>query len=163
MRWVTHQTVGVLAALACGLENPAIAAAWPGSVLPDIIDQQRARLRRNTQKRFNQIHRGASHWFGWYVLLLLGGLVVPLTPLARQITVGLALGALSHILLDMLTPSGIPLHPFSRQRKLSLKLCKTGGWGERIFLALALVAFWIFSGDYLALFISRLSLWVNAL
>ena len=39
----------------------------------------------------------------------------------------------------MLTPSGIPLHPFSRKNKLSFRVCSTGSVGEYVFLGVMLV------------------------
>ena len=60
---------------------------------------------------------------------------------------GLALGGLSHVVLDMLTVQGVPLLPFSRKNRFSLKLCKTGGVGEYVFLACMLAATWLFLRD----------------
>ena len=67
-----------------------------------------------------------------------------LSALAGPPALGLAIGGLSHVVLDMLTPQGIPLLPFTRRGRVSLKLCRTGGLGEWIFLAamLAGLAFW---------------------
>ena len=48
-------------------------------------------------------------------------------------------GGISHVVLDMLTPSGIPLHPFSRKNKLSFRVCSTGSVGEYVFLGVMLV------------------------
>lgn len=49
--------------------------------------------------------------------------------------------------LDMLTPSGVPLTPFSRQNKISLKLCSTGSLGEYCFLACVVGLTWLFYQD----------------
>ena len=64
--------------------------------------------------------------------------------LGRDALLGLGFGGLSHVLLDMLTPSGVPLTPFSRQNKLSFKLCSTGSLGEYCFLACVTGATWLF-------------------
>lgn len=147
MKWITHQTVAVAAAIALGMHPAAVGTALAGAVLPDVIDQRVSRMSRNPQRRFNQIHRGASHWFGWYAALLAGALILPLPPLQAALGAGLGFGALSHVALDMLTPSGVPLHPFSRKNKFSLKLCSTGSLGEYIFLAASLGAFYLLAGE----------------
>ena len=119
MKWITHQTAGVGAALALHLPLEGVVAACLGAILPDKLDQAIAKRSRNPQRTFNQIHRGTTHWFGWWVAILLV--------------------AVSHVVLDMLTPSGIPLHPFSRKNKLSFKVCSTGSVGEYVFLGVMLV------------------------
>ena len=47
----------------------------------------------------------------------------------------------------LLTPSGVPLTPFSRQNKISLKLCSTGSLGEYCFLACVVGLTWLFYQD----------------
>ncbi len=147
MKWFTHQTVAVAAAVALGMTPAAVGGALAGAVLPDVIDQRVARMSRNPQRRFNQIHRGASHWFGWYAALLAGALAAPLPPIQAALAAGVGFGALNHVILDMLTPSGVPLTPFSRKNKLSLKLCSTGSLGEYVFLAASLGTFYLLAGD----------------
>lgn len=175
MKWFTHQSIAVGAALVLNLSPAGLAGVVLGSVLPDMVDQRLARLTPNPQKTFNRIHRGASHWFGWYVALLLVGfacqtfwpqlLQLPrdlITTLhlprgtaafastqAAALLAGVGFGALMHVLLDMLTPSGVPLHPFSRQNKLSLKVCSTGSLGEYLFLAAGLAVIAVFGHERL--------------
>ena len=67
--------------------------------------------------------------------------------LLRPVCVGLAVGGLSHVILDMLTPQGVPFLPFSRKNRFSLKLCKTGGIGEYLFLAAMLAGMAFFLRD----------------
>lgn len=140
MKWITHQTGAVLAASALGLPLPAIAAALCGAVWPDMVDQHLSKMagnsRKSRQKAFNRLHRGASHWFGWYAALLVAICAYSLPVLARELALGFALGALSHVILDMLTPQGIPLLPFSRKGKLAAPLCVTGHWSEFFFLTI---------------------------
>lgn len=139
MKWITHQAGAAIGAAALGLPAAAIALSVAGAVWPDILDQRVSRLagssRKDRQKMFNRIHRGASHWFGWYAGLLLVISACPLPAAARDCAVGFALGAMSHVILDMLTPQGIPLLPFSRKGKLAAPLCITGHWSEYLFLA----------------------------
>lgn len=139
MKWITHQTGAILGACALGLSMPAIAAAFCGAIWPDMMDQRLSKMagksRKARQTAFNRLHRGASHWAGWYAALLLAICAYSLPPLARDLALGFALGALSHVALDMLTPQGIPLLPFSRKGKLAAPLCVTGHWSEYLFLA----------------------------
>lgn len=147
MKWITHQTGAVLGALALGMPWPGIVAAGAGAVFPDVIDQKVSKLggsRAARQKIFNKIHRGPSHWLGWWLALFLLALAWPLPALARDAAAGFALGAISHVALDMLTPQGVPLYPFSRKGKLAVPICSTGKAGEYVFLLLMLACgvFW---------------------
>ena len=150
MRWVTHQVAAVAAALIIHLPPAGIAAAFVGGVLPDVFDQKIAGLSRDRQRAFNRVHRGVTHWFGlWLGVLALSLVAPPGLPaewfaLWRPVCFGLALGGLSHVVLDMLTPQGVPLLPFSRRNRFSLRLCRTGGLGEYIFLAAMLVGMGLF-------------------
>lgn len=149
MKWITHQTAAVGAALALHLPVAGIAAACLGAVLPDMLDQRLAGLAptpRGRQRAFNRIHRGTTHWFGWWLALFLTAVLLHLPPLARAVLTGLGFGGLSHVVLDMLTPQGVPLRPFSRQGRFSLKLCATGSVGEYCFLAAMALAIWFFEG-----------------
>ena len=58
MKWITHQTAGVGAALALHLPLEGVVAACLGAILPDKLDQAIAKRSRNPQRTFNQIHRG---------------------------------------------------------------------------------------------------------
>lgn len=138
MKWITHQTGALAAGLAFSLPTPGIIAALVGAVTPDIIDQsisKSAPTRKEKQKLFNKIHRGDSHWFGWWLAFFIICLTfLPFAPV-RDIAAGFLFGALSHVFLDMLTPAGIPVLPFSRKKKLALPLCITGQPTEYVFLA----------------------------
>ena len=139
MKWITHQTAGVGAALALHLPLEGVVAACLGAILPDKLDQAIAKRSRNPQRTFNQIHRGTTHWFGWWVAILLVACSHLVPPHWQPALLGIGLGGISHVVLDMLTPSGIPLHPFSRKNKLSFKVCSTGSVGEYVFLGVMLV------------------------
>lgn len=139
MKWITHQTAGVGAALALHLPLEGVVAACLGAILPDKLDQAIAKRSRNPQRTFNQIHRSTTHWFGWWVAILLVACSHLVPPHWQPALLGIGLGGISHVVLDMLTPSGIPLHPFSRKNKLSFKVCSTGSVGEYVFLGVMLV------------------------
>lgn len=134
-------------------------AAWAGAVLPDVLDQRlagSAHSKRARQRAFNRIHRGATHWFGWWLALFLAAMTLPLPPLERAGLMGLGFGGLSHVILDMLTPQGVPLQPFSRKGRFSLKLCATGSLGEYCFLAAIAVTAWLFLGEDVLRLVRRL-------
>lgn len=143
MTWPTHQAGSVVAALALHLPPLAIFAAFLGAVLPDVVDQSLSRLapgKKMRQKIFNRVHRGNSHWFGWWLLVFMLPLVFGMPEFVRNILAGLALGGLSHVTLDMLTPRGVPLFPIGPVRNLAIPICSTGKPGEYIFLALLIAA-----------------------
>ena len=159
MKWITHQAAAVGAALALHLPPAGVAEACAGAVLPDVLDQKLAglaRTPRGRQKIFNRIHRGATHWFGWWLALFLAALVLGLPPLQRAVLTGLGFGGLSHVVLDMLTPHGVPLQPFSRKGRFSLRLCATGSVGEYCFLAAIALAVWFFMGHDLLQLVQKL-------
>ncbi len=156
MKWITHSTVAVGLAMTLGLPTSglggvALSGVALGSVLPDMIDHGISRLTPNPQKTFNAIHRGATHWFGWYVAMLIFlGLCAnyPRSMGAYYMNFkllyfvgGLGFGGLMHVLLDMCTPSGVPIFPFTKQKRVSLKLFSTGSVQEYLFLALTLGLF----------------------
>lgn len=154
MKWFTHQSIAVAAAIALHMPPVGIAAVALGAIVPDMIDHKIAGRGPNRQKIFNKIHRGVSHWFGWYVALLLCGMLLHLAPRESDIVLGLAFGALSHIALDMLTPSGVPLmppFPFlagpKGKGRISLNMCSTGSIQEYIFLVATVGLLWLFTGE----------------
>ncbi|MBQ4568006.1 MAG: metal-dependent hydrolase [Desulfovibrio sp.] len=160
MKWMTHQAAAVGLGLALHLPPAGIAAACFGAILPDVLDQRVAGLAptaRGRQRVFNRIHRGTSHWLGWWLVIFLAVLALPVSPPIKAALSGLAFGAASHVLLDMLTPQGVPWHPFSRKGRFSFKLCSTGSLGEYCFLALLLAALWLFLGQDVLLLLHRLA------
>ncbi len=146
MKWMTHQAAAVGMALVLHLPVEGVLASCFGAVLPDMLDQRASRMTRNPQRTFNRIHRGVTHWFGWWLALFLVAGLLPLPPHGRAVVLGVGFGALSHIVLDMLNPTGVPLHPFSRKNRFSLRLCSTGSVGEYVFLAAMLGCFALFLG-----------------
>lgn len=142
MRWLTHQAGGALAGLLLQFSLPAIFLGICASILPDVIDQKRAALGKTAKQRqkiFNATHRGATHWFGgWLGLFLACGLIT--APLLRELLAAVALGGLSHIALDMLTPRGVPILPISRKASVSLRLCSTGSWQEYLVMTGLVIA-----------------------
>lgn len=143
MKWVTHQAMAVMGSFALGLPLTGMAAAWAGSVLPDILDQREAgKALFFRQRKFNKVHRRASHWFGWWLILWLFPLHELMGPLPAALINGFGFGAFTHCLLDMCTTHGTPLVPFAEKR-FSLKICSTGGIGEYAILIATIVVFWL--------------------
>ncbi len=166
MKWITHTSVPVATALCFGIDPAVLIGLTAGTVLPDVIDRV---LSGGDKKRWAAIHRKSSHWFGWYLLLLLVAVsfdtslnhfninrefleffslrqyipkeilhITQILPLGAMLY-GLALGALSHIALDALNPSGVPIYPHDARRRFKVSLLSTGSWQEMVFTAACLL------------------------
>lgn len=158
MRWISHQTGALLGAAFLGMPVPAIGAACVGAILPDMLDQKISGLaptKKTRQKVFNRIHRGPSHWFGWWLAIFLLPLAMPFA--MNDLAAGLGFGALSHVCLDMLTRKGIPLFPFGSFR-LGLGLCSTGKASEYVFLAGMICAGFFYFGPDILIFFQKMGL-----
>lgn len=133
---------------------PAIAAgAFVGCLLPD-IDHPRSTISRTVLApagvvlRLFACHRGMMHSFaamsmiGFWSMALLGAAGAP-EQLSGFWLFGFLFGYLSHLLLDALTPSGVPvLWPITSTR-MSLPLVRTGTRSESVFVVI--LAVWIAS------------------
>lgn len=142
MKWITHQSVAVMAAFALHQPLASLAAVWAGSVFPDVLDQKRAAFSFSRQRAFNQSHRRTSHWFGWWLTLWVFAHAGCLGPVPDTLLAGFAFGAFTHVFLDMCTTKGVPVLPFGG-RRFSLKLCRTGSFAEYAFLAVCAALFWL--------------------
>lgn len=143
MKWITHQAVAVGAAFSLGLPAAGVGAAWAGAVLPDVLDQKRAALARDRQRAFNRIHRGTTHWFGWWLAVWALGMSGAL-PGSGGVHGGRSgLRGVESCGPGRLHHGGGAARPWSRRGKWSLGLCRTGGLGEYVFLALAGALFWV--------------------
>jgi len=124
--------------LAAALKLP-IAPAVIGALLPD-IDLKKGLPKFRQERTLLNSHRGITHHVLIVPVLFL--ISVAVKDFLNQ-TLGLYLlsftvGYASHLLLDALTPLGIP-YKHKYYPRLSLKLFKTGKVGE-VFVILALVA-----------------------
>ncbi len=91
---------------------------------------------------FGLAHRKLLHSL---VLPVAGAAVAMLEGIPVIVPMSFVVGFASHVLADSLTPAGVyPLYPVS-VRRVSLALVHTGGWGERSFMALFLIAFVVLS------------------
>lgn len=114
MKGTTHLCAGILTATALSLSIPGIALVAVGSLLPD-IDSPTSKISHKTSSlpALFLEHRGITH------SLLFTAALYFLSPL-------IALGSLTHLLLDMLNPAGIRLLwplPF----KVALASMRTNG------------------------------------
>ena len=161
MKWFTHKAVA--GALAAGAHPAALFAVMVGSVLPDMVDTAMA---RGDKKVWRRIHRQTSHWFGWYLIIIVLGFLIPtqrivldllrathitfpgvspaalaqVSGIGNDLLVWVGIGGLIHVLLDALTPMRVPLYPFGGSKRFGINLVSTGTWRETIFLFAALGA-----------------------
>ena len=156
MKWITHQVVAMAGAWELNFPIVAMGGVMLGSILPDIIDSGMAKFSSNPQKNFYKVHRGFTHWYGFYAILLALAYVLIWHPkilyinymdkTSIYIVAGIAFGGLMHVILDMCTPSGVPLLPFRKNPRFSLRLFKTGSWQEYVFLACFMLIFAYING-----------------
>lgn len=112
-----------------------------GSTLPDVLDKV---FSAGDRKLWERIHRTLSHWpwayaaFAVFAFFTAGG---DMGEAAGWVCVG----ALVHLVLDFMTPMGIPVFPWSLGKRRSLRLVRTGSAWEYLFL-LALVMGAVYSG-----------------
>ncbi len=146
MKWITHQCMALMGAFALGLPLPALVASCVGAVAPDALDMRRAAKAFFRRRAFNQIHRGTSHWPGWWILLWMLAQAGIMGSLPGSLLTGFSLGAVSHTFLDMCTDRGVPLLP-SGEKRLSLRICSTGSLAEYAILAMTMLIFWLAVGQ----------------
>lgn len=146
-------------------EQPLIALAAPlliasasfGSLLPD-IDHPNSKMGRRVKplsKLINKLvgHRGATHTLLAMLIVSLGvfllNLSLPLTvqPLGLTAVLGITVGYFSHLLLDALTPSGVPL--FAPFYKKSIRFAKltTGKYDTFVAMFMIVGTFLLLSTD----------------
>ena len=151
MRWMTHQTAAVGLLLSLKFSIGAVVAGFFGSIVPDVIDQKLAKFfgfsKKGQQQVFGKVHRGFSHWFGLYLLIIIACDYLIIPQWLDEIIIGFGLGGLSHVLLDMLTTKGVPILPLTKKPRLSIPICITGHISEYIFLVVMCLGFVVYSRD----------------
>lgn len=122
-----HLAGGLLAGAAFA-PMPMIAFCAVGSVLPDRLDGMQAKP--GDKDSFFAVHRGWSHnlglWLGIAIACQLAKQEIPpdfLFTLSAAFWV--CVGVLTHLCLDILNPTGIPIVPLVKNR-LSLARIRTG-------------------------------------
>ncbi|MFC4355666.1 metal-dependent hydrolase [Chryseomicrobium palamuruense] len=160
MQYKTHFAGGALLTLAVIQHTdiaapdqivPFAVAAMIGSVAPD-IDHKNSFI-SNRLKPFGFLvrrtttHRGATHSpliiFLFSLLMYYGLELAGFSSSAYAIASGFFIGAISHVLLDMLNTQGVPLlFPVPKAKRFRLARIRTGGLIEKvIFIVLTLFAF----------------------
>lgn len=118
-----------------------------GSLLPD-IDHPESKI--NKYNPFDFIigsvvnHRGVTHSIiGLATTLLIGAIMALICGLKLWFMFGIGIGYLSHLILDMMTPSGVPLF-YPRKNRYNICKISTGSNGEKALLAMIWFVFvWI--------------------
>jgi inner membrane protein len=145
MKGYTHLLGGLVFSYLLGVPNYAVPAAVIGSTFPD-IDLKFSSLipSKGKKKTLLNTHRGITHHPMLVLLLfLIWASLVKFLPQYKfywDFLYGFWVGYLSHLVLDMLTPLGIPIGT-SYYPRLSLKLMKTGGIGEKFFALILGISF----------------------
>ncbi len=134
MLWQTHILTSALLAYRLGADIPSgVVASVFGAVFPDWIERAgRLRLLK---------HRGLSHSVILW-LCIFSGLLTYFSSIS-QIR-WFALGVLLHLAEDSLTITGVPF--LWGKRKIALRLIRTGGLSEVIFLALFVLVMFLTRG-----------------
>ncbi len=132
----THVLAGIV--LASYLKLPVLPAAV-GSIVPD-VDLGKGLPFPPKRTLFNS-HRGITHHPLIVILLFILSLTVKdfLNGEAGVLILSFTVGYGSHLILDALTPLGIP-YKHKYYPRLSLKLFKTGKLGELFVILLLLTA-----------------------
>lgn len=135
--------VGLLLTQALDIQTGYAALAGIGALIPD-IDEPHSTIGRKIPGSF-LIKFLFGHREFWHSLLAAGLFYLLLLGFGSNIVAMLFVaGYISHLLLDALTPSGVPFL-FPKQHSYSLNLMRTGGIVEYIFL-LALVIVTVYCG-----------------
>lgn len=131
MTWKSHQLISFAGAMALGFPLTESIAIAVFSVLPDAIEGFIP----------NAKHRGNSHFWGiWLLMLLVGGLIIKAgfsqgeqaIFLAGNIICLASIASIFHIVEDSLTISGVPIFPLLTNRNFSIPLCKTRESSEMV-------------------------------
>ncbi len=135
MKWVTHQASVACAAVWFKVDPAMGTGLLAGAILPDMLERM---VSGRDTAIFNKIHRGFLHWFGLYVLGFAIAYYLDLDAYQKNMALGLMLGALAHLALDALNPSGIPLFPFAKKPRIGYNLLSTSTFKEWLFLGFIL-------------------------
>ena len=101
---------------------------------------------KRTQKFYG--HRGFMHSLVFWTLLCLLVFLVSKNEVLQVLTIGIFIGVLSHILLDVLTVSGVPILMPLTFKNFKIPIVRTNGLSEKIFSGILTVAI-IFTAVYL--------------
>ena len=145
MKGYTHLAGGLVFGLLLNVPGYALPLTIVGAAFPD-IDLKFSTLipPKGKKKSLLTTHRGFTHHpllvFALFTLWVYLEKAFPQYHFYWQFLYGFWVGYLSHLVLDMLTPLGIPVG-FSYYPRLKIPLMKTGGVGEKILLTLLVICF----------------------
>lgn len=154
MKGETHALGGVCTGLvyAAIMEAPislalaVIGVSTAGSLFPD-IDTRTSKVGSKVKHLSSFINRVFGHRTLFHAPLLyvtVSALLGEFLPDFQVYWTAFFLGVMSHLLLDMLNPKGIPLlYPYPKKYRLARMKC--GGKGEKVICAMLMLAvlFWI--------------------
>ena len=136
MRKRTHIITGISFSYLIGLNPLLTLIVVFGTVAPDLDVKMEKMKHRLKFIPSWMTHRGITHW--WGIPLLLFGLSLLYKPILY-----LGIGWSLHLLADALNPSGIPVYPFNKKKRIRLlpeKLAiRYNSFGELLFVILLLV------------------------
>ena len=144
MKGYTHIAGGLLFGFLFGVKPYALPLAVIGSTFPD-IDLKFSSLvpPKGKKKSLFNTHRGITHHPFWVIALLtLWGFLengFPQYGFYWEFVYAFWVGYLSHLVLDALTPLGIPVGT-SYYPRLKIPIMKTGGVGEKFFALLLVLS-----------------------
>lgn len=135
MRVRTHLLTGFSIGIAFSPNIITTMIAIIGAAFPDFLDKI---FSFGNYQRWQKIHRTWSHnvfyWICCFIILYVSIYgtdftqsffpILKTTSFIRISIIFFCFGVLSHILLDMLTPMGIPWFPFGNNHRFSLKMIK---------------------------------------
>ena len=140
--------LGVLGLKILTVSNPVyyFTGVCLGALLPD-IDHQHAPISKITYPLSAIVQRYAKHRTWTHTLLF--AVSVPIlfnfAGLNEWFNIGLFVGILSHLVLDLFNPTGVPLFMPITKKKFRIAKIKTGGNGEIAFsVASVLVGFLLY-------------------
>jgi len=141
MKWYTHIIFPVVLLKLLGFDIALILLGVLATLLPDIdiINSPIGRLFSPLSKHLSKhyAHRSITHSLLALILLLATGLLFGI-----EISLVLAIGYLSHFLLDMLNPTGVPLfYPKPYQFVLLGGPVNTGEVGEKVLFTVLIIVF----------------------
>jgi len=129
MKLYNHAVFNLGVSLVAGLQVPEIVLIIFGGMIPDVVDSI---LAGRDQRLFYAIHRTFSHYPWPYLVFYFASYNFEVGQLV-------AFGALLHVLMDFLTPMGIPL--VSPTKRVSLAKIKTGSMFDYILTYCPLLGF----------------------
>ncbi len=118
MKRLTHLTFGALIGFSLYKWGVGTLCCILGSLIPDMdiyLERRLPKVLKPIRPRWLE-HRGVTHWLGLPIILILLGFWIGYQALIFPF----ALGWISHILLDAMTPMGVPFKPFSSKPRFHL-------------------------------------------